>query len=113
MSKHHIVLRYKRWQYVRRQVFERDGYRCVRCGRAGRLECDHIIPLEREPGQDPYAVDGCQALCRDCHIAKTATENRREPTPGNGRGAILWPKSCRGRPDMIDKPGAGRGLVEL
>ena len=27
MSKHHTVLRYKRWQQVRRAVFERDGWR--------------------------------------------------------------------------------------
>ncbi len=51
------------------------------CGRAGRLECDHINPLEREPGQDPYDPNGLQTLCRSCHIAKTAGENRRPPTP--------------------------------
>ena len=33
---------------VRRVVFERDDWRCVRCGLAGRLECDHVTPLERE-----------------------------------------------------------------
>jgi len=63
-------------------VFERDGWRCVRCGRAGRLECDHVVPLERDPRQDPYGPDGCQALCRPCHIAKTAAENRRPLTAG-------------------------------
>ena len=51
------------------------------CGRAGRLECDHINPLEREPGQDPFDPNGLQTLCRSCHIAKTAGENRRDPTP--------------------------------
>ena len=79
MSKHHIVLRYKRWQYVRRQVFERDGWRCLRCGRAGRLECDHVLPLDR--GGDPWDMANLQTLCRICHIAKTAAENRRAPTP--------------------------------
>ena len=46
------------------------------CGRAGRLECDHINPLEREPGQDPYDPNGLQTLCRTCHLAKTADERR-------------------------------------
>ena len=81
MSKRHITLRRKRWLTVRRSVFERDGWRCVMCGKAGRLECDHVEPLQREPGQDPYDPNGLQALCRRCHIDKTADENRREPTP--------------------------------
>ena len=59
------------------------------CGRAGRLECDHIIPLEREPGQDPYDPHGLQALCRSCHIAKTAVENRRPLTPAEERWRAL------------------------
>lgn len=65
---------------MRRAVFDRDGWRCVRCGRAGRLECDHIVPLDKKPGQDPFALDGLQTLCRGCHIAKTAEENRRPRT---------------------------------
>ena len=81
MSRHHTHLNARRWAIVRRRVFERDGYRCVMCDKAGRLECDHITPLQREPDQDPYDPAGCQALCRRCHVAKTAAENRREPTP--------------------------------
>ena len=81
MSRHHTYLNARRWDAARRIVFERDGWRCVMCGRAGRLESDHVIPLEREPGQDPYDPGGCQTLCRRCHVAKTAAENRREPTP--------------------------------
>ena len=80
MSKHHIPLYRKRWQAVRRTVFERDGYRCVMCGKAGRLECDHITPLQREPGQDPYDINVLQTLCRACHIEKTRRENRRPLT---------------------------------
>ena len=82
MSRHHTNLHSRRWSAVRRAVFDRDGWRCVRCGRAGRLECDHAIPLEWNPGQDAYDPDGCQTLCRQCHIAKTAAENRRPLTPG-------------------------------
>ena len=77
MSRRHARLHAGRWAAVRRQVFDRDGWRCVSCGRAGRLECDHVTPLQREPGQNPYDPNGLQTLCRDCHLAKTAGENRR------------------------------------
>ena len=62
MSRRHVHLDACRWQAVRRAVFERDGYRCVECGRSGRLECDHITPLDR--GGDPWDLDNLQALCR-------------------------------------------------
>ena len=81
MSQRHTLLDARRWAAVRRAVFEHDGYRCVECGRAGRLECDHITPLEREPGQNPFDINGLQTLCRACHIEKTRGENRRPLTP--------------------------------
>ena len=79
MSRHHATINARRWAAVRRTVFERDGHRCRACGRAGRLECDHVVPLDR--GGDPWVPDNLQTLCRRCHIAKTARENRRERTP--------------------------------
>ena len=51
MSRHHTHLNARRWGVVRRAVFERDGYRCVMCGRASRLECDHAVPMQREPAR--------------------------------------------------------------
>ena len=67
MSLHHRQLDQRRWGLVRRAVFERDGYRCVVCGRAGRLEGHHLVALE--DGGDPYSLDNVETLCRDCHIA--------------------------------------------
>ena len=81
MSRNHVSLNARRWAAVRRAVFARDQYRCVECGRAGRLECDHITPLQREPGHDPFDPNGLQTLCRSCHIEKTRRENRRSLTP--------------------------------
>ena len=43
------------------------------------MEVDHVVPLDK--GGDPWALDNLQALCRGCHIEKTAAENRRPPTP--------------------------------
>ena len=81
VSHNHCYLHSRRWAHVRRFVLTRDGWRCVICGRAGRLEVDHITPMVREPGQDPYDPNGLQALCRRCHIEKTRAENRRPLTP--------------------------------
>ena len=78
MSLHHLRLDNRRWQAARRVTFERDGYRCVDCGKAGRLECDHVVPLHR--GGAEYEAANLQSLCRQCHIRKTAGENER-PDP--------------------------------
>ena len=60
-------------------VLERDGWRCVECGRAGRLEVDHVVPLEA--GGEPWALENLQALCAGCHIRKTAAERPRREVP--------------------------------
>ena len=62
-------------------VFARDGYRCQSCGRAGKLECDHISPDWQPEDDAAYDPDACQTLCGRCHADKTREENRREPTP--------------------------------
>ena len=68
----------RRWAVVRAFVFKRDGFRCQSCGKAGRLECDHIVPVVR--GGDWWSAEGLQALCRGCHIDKTRRERVR-PNP--------------------------------
>ena len=80
MSSRHHRLNKRLWSRTRVQVFQRDAYRCRSCGKAGRLECDHVEPLDRHPDQDVYNVDGLQTLCRSCHIAKSKGEARRTPT---------------------------------
>ena len=89
MSRHHTHLNARRWDAVRRAVFERDGWQCRACGKAGRLEADHIVRLEDDPDQDPYDPNGVQTLCRSCHIAKTARENRRPLAPAELRWRVL------------------------
>ena len=73
MSIFHSNINQVRWQWLRRKVFERDGYRCCICKRAGRLECDHVKPLKR--GGAKYDMANLQTLCRSCHIRKTRLEN--------------------------------------
>ena len=57
---------------MRRLVFDRDGWRCRKCKKAGRLEADHRDP---DPGRDPFDMTNIQTLCRACHMAKTRGEN--------------------------------------
>ena len=87
MSRRHLPLfKSRRWQAVRRAVFERDGWRCCECGRPGALECDHVTALQREPGQDAWDINGLQTLCRTCHVEKTRRENSRVLGPR----ALAW-----------------------
>ena len=85
----------KRWKRLRWVVFARDNYRCVACGKAGRLECDHVEPIRN--GGDWYRLDNLQTLCRGCHIQKTKKElaeaqrntlpKRKPPSPA--RAALM------------------------
>ena len=72
----------RRWRALRRKVLDRDGWRCVKCGKAGRLEADHIQPLDA--GGAPWDLDNLQSLCRRDHIDKTASENA-SPVPEDVR----------------------------
>lgn len=83
MSRNHVKLDWRRWQQTRKAAFERDGYRCTRCGRAGRLEAHHDPPLPS--GGDPYDVNGISSLCRSCHI----DVHRRPLTPEEQEWADL------------------------
>ena len=79
-SRYFAALDRKRWALARLRAFERDGWRCSRCGRAGRLEGHHEPPLRE--GGDPYHVDGIVTLCRGCHI-----EHHRHEDEISGRAA--------------------------
>ena len=53
---------------MRFSIYERDGYRCKRCGRKTKdLEVDHIIPIAKG-GKSTY--DNLQTLCHRCNVNK-------------------------------------------
>ena len=68
-----------RWDRARRAAKERDGWRCRLCGRAGRLEVDHVLPLHK--GGPEFDPANMQTLCRACHVNKTNVENGVKPWP--------------------------------
>ena len=86
MSREHNKLNPLRWSRVRWAVLRRDKYLCQSCGRAGRLEVDHVTALHL--GGDPWALGNLQTLCRSCHFSKTSGENKRRRV--GGPIALRW-----------------------
>ncbi len=57
---------------IRVDVLNRDGYKCVFCGRSSqetRLEIDHIFPFSQGGSNK---LDNLQTLCIDCNRGKGA-----------------------------------------
>ena len=52
---------------LRNSIFERDGFKCIKCGSTVDLQIDHIIPFSRG-GQT--TEDNLQTLCLKCNILK-------------------------------------------
>ncbi len=48
-------------------MFDRDGYRCQKCGGAGRLECHHVVAVA--DGGSELNPANLATICRSCHIA--------------------------------------------
>ena len=72
-------------------ALNRDGWRCRKCGKAGRLEVDHIVPVSQggpEWGIDAADISHVQTLCVGCHISKSAFEHSK-PDPARESWAAL------------------------
>jgi hypothetical protein len=56
------------WSELRKEVFKRDQYKCVYCGKVGGvLECDHIIPFSKGGSND---LNNLTTSCRKCNRQK-------------------------------------------
>lgn len=73
----------RKWKAFRRQILERDGWRCTECGKAGRLEVHHVV--SRSAGGAVYDPDNCRTLCRRCHIGT----HQQPETPAKRRWTEL------------------------
>lgn len=64
-----------RWQKLRERILLRDASLCQQCKARGHItlavEVDHITTIHKG-GTD--AEDNLQAICSECHKAKTAAE---------------------------------------
>lgn len=52
---------------LREAVFERDGYKCVRCGSDDRIEVDHILP---QSCGGPHIIENLRTLCKSCNAGR-------------------------------------------
>ncbi len=75
----------KRWQLLRMEILERDGFRCKKCGARGRLEVDHVKSVRNNP-ELAYSPDNLQALCSPCHTKKTRVECGHPPPRADRQG---------------------------
>ena len=53
------------WDRLRVNALRQGGWRCSKCGKAGRLEVHHVIPISEGGSNDP---ENLACLCRACHI---------------------------------------------
>lgn len=71
------------WDRKRKRIMERDGGLCQPCLSVGRItrasDCDHKLNKERGGTDDD---DNLQAICKECHSAKTSCERRGIDWPG-------------------------------
>lgn len=58
---------YKLSEPERAAIFERDSYKCQKCGSNHNLHIDHITPLSKGGSND---VDNLQTLCGRCNSQK-------------------------------------------
>ncbi|MEP6872623.1 MAG: HNH endonuclease [Anaerolineaceae bacterium] len=73
---------------TRREIFTRDGWACVYCGRSTReLTLDHVMPRHRG---GPHTWENLVAACKTCNHQKAGR------TPAEARMALLHQPSAPG-----------------
>ena len=72
MSRHHRA-HTRGWTAIRARAIRKARRRCARCGRPGRLEVHHPVPLS-EGGTHDQALE---VVCRNCHFLHHNTDPAR------------------------------------
>ena len=62
----------RKWTICRQRALFRDGHRCTKCGKSGRLEVHHIQPLV--DGGEPFDLINLESLCVPCHLGAHAMD---------------------------------------
>ena len=52
------------WDNIRRQVYQRDGYRCALCGKKEKLHAHHIVPVKISRDN---SLSNLVSVCNKCH----------------------------------------------
>lgn len=57
---------------VRNYIFERDGYKCLKCGSKENLQIDHIISVYKNGKNE---LENLQTLCKKCNCSKNPVDD--------------------------------------
>lgn len=52
------------WDKIRKSVYQRDGYRCVMCGKKGKIHAHHIVPVTISKDN---SMNNLVSVCESCH----------------------------------------------
>jgi 5-methylcytosine-specific restriction endonuclease McrA len=63
-AKRKVKLYTEDWDVIRRNVYVRDGHRCVLCSKKGKLNCHHIIPVKISKDN---SMSNLVSTCDKCH----------------------------------------------
>lgn len=63
-SKRRKQLYTENWDNIRKQVYQRDGLRCVMCGKRAKLHAHHIVPVKISKDN---SLSNLVSLCARCH----------------------------------------------
>ena len=80
MKRSNKIYTTRAWRVTRKEILERDGYRCT-IGMEGctgeATQVDHIHPLAF--GGDPYSANNLRGACANCNSSR-ANKLRRKPS---------------------------------
>lgn len=93
---------------ARRDVLERDGWKCVACGTQTRLTVDHIVPKSQGGGNE---LANLQTLCRPCHDRKDNMVPRKDPTKPVRRRKVKPQRVCNWHPPVVMRNGRNEVLI--
>lgn len=65
-SEYYRYLESAEWRQLRKQAFERDGFKCTKCGSGLNLRGHHV---RYRKDIRSCTVDDVQTLCNQCHEA--------------------------------------------
>jgi 5-methylcytosine-specific restriction endonuclease McrA len=86
----HGLLNGQAWQKVRWASFERDGFKCIRCGESKPLQGHHIKPKTFFP-ELALVVGNVVSLCLGCHEkAELANAALLDANPGIDPRTLDW-----------------------
>lgn len=73
---------------MRFAIYNRDGYRCRKCGSSDNLEIDHIYPISKG-GKSEF--NNLQTLCHNCNSKKSNTVESGVVNAHTNRTAYICP----------------------